>query len=166
MQGWVNARARLRQYNLHLTRRARTHRHQHVLDGGRPDVHTAQDQQIIGTPDAADARTRAATHAGVRPDHHAVTRAEAHERDALAVDMREDHFSLHLWTVKRQRLTRLRVDDFEDGEVGSQEMHAIALVAVGGIYGDHIGVADALGHECPPILFDALAATWQPPARF
>src|SRR5205807_8363884 len=95
LHGWVNARARLRQHNLHLARRARTHRHQYVLDGRRPDVHAAQDQQVVGAPDAADAHTRAATDAGVGPDYHAVARAEAHKRDALAVDMGEDHFALH-----------------------------------------------------------------------
>src|SRR5256714_10720248 len=166
MQGWVNAWAGLRQHNLHLARRARTHRHQYVLDGGRPDVHTAQDQQVVGAPDAADAYTCAATDAGVRPDYHAVARAEAHKRDALTVDMREDHFTLHFGAIKRQGLPSLRIDDFEDSEVGSQEMHAVALIAIGGIDGDHIGVAEALGDECPPILFDALAHRWHTAARF
>src|SRR5437763_12252159 len=166
MQRWVNPRAGLRQHYLHLARCARTHRHQYVLDGGRPDIHTAQDQQVVGAPDAADAYTCAATDAGVRPDYHAVARAEAHKRDALAVDMREDHFALHFGAIKRQGLPCLRVDDFEDSEVGSQEMHAVALVAIGVIDGDHIGVAEALGDECPPILFDALAHGWHTAARF
>src|SRR5712691_5286108 len=135
MQGWVNARSGLRQHNLHLTRSARAHRHQHVLDGGRPDVHAAQDQQVVGAPDAADTHTRAAAHTGVSPDYYAITRAETHKRDALAVDMREDHFALYFRAIKRKGLTCLRVDDFEDSEVGSQEMHAVALVTVGGIYG-------------------------------
>src|SRR5256885_641391 len=166
MQGWVNARAGLRQHNLHLACRARTHRHQYVLDGGRPDVHTAQDQQVVGASDAADAHTRAATDAGVCPDYHAVARAEAHKWDALAVDMREDHFALHFGAIKRQGLPCLRVDDFEDSEVRSQEMHAVALITIGGIDGDHIGVAETLGDECPPILFDALAHGRHTAARF
>src|SRR5947207_6544314 len=166
MQGWVNARAGLRQHNLHLSRRARTHRHQYVLDGGRPDIHTAQDQQVVGASDAADAHTRAATDTGVRPDHHAVARAETHKRDALAVDMCEDHFALHFGAIKRQGLPCLRVDDFEDSEVGSQEMHAVALITIGGIDGDHIGVAETLGDACPPILFDALAHGRHTATRF
>src|SRR3989440_2482350 len=166
MQGWVNARAGLRKHNLHLARRARTHRHQYVLDGRRPAIHTSQDQQVVGAPDAADAYTCAATDAGVCPDHHAVARAEAHKRDALTVDMREDHFALHFGAIKWQGLPSLRVDDFEDSEVGSQEMHAIALITIGGIDGDHIGVAETLGDECSPILFDALAHGWHTAARF
>src|SRR5579875_2511183 len=160
MQGWVNARAGLRQYNLHLACCTRTHCHQHVLDSRRPDIHPTQDQQIIGAPDAADAHAGAATDTGVCPDHHAVARAEAHQRDALAVDVGEDHFALHLRSVKWQRCSRLRVDDFEDGEIGSQEMHAVTLVTVGGIDGDHVGVADTLGDESSPILLDALPHGW------
>ena len=44
-------------------------------------------------------------------------------------------------------------------------MHTAAFVTVGGIDRDHVGVADALSHECPPILFDALAYGWHSSAR-
>src|SRR5579885_766441 len=54
-EGWRPS-TRLRQHDLHLARCTRTHPHQYVLDGARPDIHAAQDQQVVGAPGAAQAR--------------------------------------------------------------------------------------------------------------
>src|SRR5690348_4875266 len=97
MQRRIDPRARLHQHNLYLTCRSRAHRHQYILNSGRPHIHPTQDEQIVRASNAADARTCTSTHTRIRPDNHTITCAESHERYAFTVDVCEDHFTLYFW---------------------------------------------------------------------
>ena len=55
----------------------------------REDVHAADDQHVVGAPDAADPRAGAAAGARARPHDHVVARAEAQERRGAVPEVRE-----------------------------------------------------------------------------
>ena len=107
---------------------SRGERAHHLTHGRGEDVDSADDEHVVRSPDAADARGRAATLARSRSDLHVVTGAESQQRGRTLTEMRQHELAAgavgHLTRLAGLRIDQLRVD-----EASCAEMHAVLLFA-------------------------------------
>src|SRR5215207_3455134 len=104
-------------------------RRHHLPDGRREDVDAADDQHVVGAPDAADARARATARAPGRPDANVVARAEAHERRRAVAQVRQ-HELARRTVLPCERGARLGVDQLRVDEAARAEVHSGLLLAL------------------------------------
>ena len=127
-----------------------------LADGGGEDVHAADDEHVVRSPDAADARARAAARARGHPDLHVVARAEAQERRGTMAEVGQ-HELAALARSSNGTSTGLGVDQLGVDEPPGAQVHAVLLLALPPER--HADVADAhrLGHPGAPALLEERA---------
>jgi hypothetical protein len=80
-----------------------------LADCRREDIHAADDQHVVGSPDATDARAFPAARARARHDGDVVSRAEAQKRGGSVPEVREHELALGA-VLELARLAGLGVD--------------------------------------------------------
>src|SRR3954453_23659300 len=132
---------------------ARRERPDDLAHGGREDVDAADDEQVVGAPDAADPRPRAPAPARRRVDLDVVARAEAQQRRGAVAQVGE-HEPAGRAVLHGDGLAARRVDELGMDEAVGAEVHAVLVLALAPQR--HADVADAhrLGHARPPPLLE------------
>ena len=100
-----------------------------LADRGREDVDAADDQHVVGAPDAADADPGAPARARARADVHVVAGAEAQQRRGAVLEVREHELALRA-VHHRDRRARRRVDQLGLDELGRAEVHPVLRLAL------------------------------------
>ena len=123
-----------------------------VADRRGEDVHAADDQHVVGPPEAADPRAGAAAGARARPDLDVVAGAEAQQRCGSMLQMGQDELPLRA-VLQLQRGARLRVDQLGVDEAARAQVHAVLLLALAPERDADVADAHRLGDlGAPPVL--------------
>src|SRR3954469_23851727 len=131
---------------------ARRERADHLAHGGREDVDAADDEQVVGAPDAPDPRPRPPARGRRRADLDVVARAEPQQWRGAVAQMGEHELAGRA-VLHGDRLAARRVDELGVDEAVGAEVHAVLVLALAPQR--HADVADAhrLGHaRAPPLL--------------
>src|SRR6476646_10603349 len=123
-----------------------------LAHGGGEQVDAADDEHVVGAPEAAHARAGAPAAARAHADLDVGARAEAQQRRRAVAQVGEDEFA-RAAVLQRQCGARIGIDQLEVHEAARAEVHAVLGLALA--EQRHPDVADAhrLGHlRAPPLL--------------
>ena len=128
----------------------------HLADRRREDVHAADDEHVVGAPDAADARAGAAARARARPHLDVVARAEAQQRRGAVPQVREHELAGRA-VLELERRAGLRVDQLGVDEAARAEVHPVLLLALAPERDADVADAHRLGDPRAPALLELRA---------